>query len=159
MNRFVFPAFVVFEKLTHPLFLGNVRQVILIFRRVHARFGTQVGHDVRIREAITTGGQKFAIALRIVLVLRISRSIVRIFITVETKSVAIGLFAGLRAKGHGVLGIARFPRRGAVPVIIAFAFIFLIFFHDFLLFQNGDQFYDHVLLAVTFFSISHYRNW
>jgi hypothetical protein len=83
MDRFVFPALVVFEELTHFLFLGNVRQEVLILGSVHARLRTHLGHDIGIGEAITTSGQELAIAFRIVLVLRIGRSIVRILVTVE----------------------------------------------------------------------------
>jgi len=48
----VLAAFVVLEKLTHFLLLGNEGQSVLVRRGVHARFRAQVGHDLGIGEAV-----------------------------------------------------------------------------------------------------------
>jgi hypothetical protein len=100
-----FSTFVMLEKLTHTLLFWDEGQDFLICWSVHASFRAQVGHDTWIGETVASGSEEFAITLGVVLVLGEGRSIVRILVTVEAQSIAVGLLARFGAESLGVLGI------------------------------------------------------
>jgi len=81
----VLTTVVVFEKLSHLLFFGNVRQIVFICFSEHASFSAYIGHGIGIRGAISPFFQCFTIAATwIVFAFRECGSVAGICISVET---------------------------------------------------------------------------
>jgi len=70
-------------------------------------------------------------------------------VSVETHSIAIRLLARFRAESFRFLGIARFPGRLAVSMVVGVAFVLLVFFQYLFLFQYLGQLDYDVLLSVA----------